>query len=131
MSTTSKNSRIFGACMNTPFTKVTTWSSFVTSMVARLMKATISPTVAAPFWCRAMPVMKIAVMVSVPEARVATFASAHHDRTGICTRSRSWMMSRIASFSARARVKDWITATLPSASEAWAASPDWNCSTSP
>ncbi len=83
--------------MKTPFTKVTTWSSFVTSIVARLMKATISPTVAAPFWCRAMPVMKIAVMVSVPDARVATLASAHHDRTGICTRSRSWMMLRIAS----------------------------------
>ena len=41
------------------------------------------------------------------------------------------MMPCIASFSALARVKDWITATLPMASEAWAARPEWNSSTLP
>ena len=78
-----------------------------------------------------MPVTKIAVIVSVAEARVATLASAHHDSTGICAASRLVIMPRIASFSALARVKDWITATLPSASEAWAASPEWYASTRP
>ena len=63
-------------------------------------------------------------LLVVAEARVAMEASAHQDRTGIWAARRSRMMPCIASFSALARVKDWITATLPSASEAWAARPE-------
>ena len=45
---TSKNSRIFGACMKMKLTKPTTCSSLPISIVAKLVKVTISPTVVWP-----------------------------------------------------------------------------------
>ena len=63
--------------------------------------------------------------VMVAEARVATEASAHQDSTGFCACSSWWMMPRSARASASMRVKDWITGTLPSASEACSARLEW------
>ena len=62
--------------------------------------------------------MKIATSVSVAEARVATAAIAHQDSTGICAVSSAEDTCRSAVVSASTRVKLWITAILPSASEA-------------
>ncbi len=59
------------------------------------------------------------------EVRVATDASAHHDSTGICAVSSWWMMPFSASVSARMRVKDWMTGTLPSASDVCSARFEW------
>ena len=101
--------------------KLTACSIRPISIVARLMKATISPTVAWPRRFSHVPSRKMARMVSVAEARVATAASAHQDSTGSWA-ARSWSMMPLSSrASCSMRVKLWITGTLPSASEAWAA----------
>ena len=68
----------------TVLVKLTACSMRATSMVARLMKATISPTVAWPCRFSQVPSRNTPRIVSVAEARVATAASAHQDRTGIC-----------------------------------------------
>ncbi len=125
VSTISKNSPIFGAWRKSWLTKPTACSSRPMSMVARLMKVTMSPIVASPLRCSHVPVMKIAVTVSVAEARVATEASAHQDRTGFWAASSWWMIPCRAWVSAWMRVKDWMTGMLPSASEACSARFEW------
>ena len=77
----------FGTCIKSTLAKPTSCSSRATSMVAKLMKVTISPTVARPWKCSHVPRMKMTRIDSVAEARVATVASAHHDRTGNCAAS--------------------------------------------
>ena len=109
---------IFGACMKMKLTKLTTCSSRATSMVAMLMKVTISPTVVRPCMNSQVPTTKIARTVRVAEARVPIAAIAHQDRTGFCAASSRSMMTRSSRTSASMRVKLWITGTLPSASEA-------------
>ena len=88
------------------------------SIPAKFMKVTISPIVAWPRRCKVVPSRKMATSVSVAEARVTTDVTAHHVSTGICALSRSVVILRMARVSASTRVKLWITATLPSASEA-------------
>ena len=105
--------------------KLTACSSRAISMVAMLMNMTISPMVASPFKCSQVPSRKIAVTVIVAEARDATEASAHQDRTGFCAWSSCWMIMRSERVSASTRVKDWMTGTLPSASEACSARLEW------
>ena len=104
--------------MKMKLTKATICSSRPTSMVAKPMKVTISPTVVRPCIRSQVPTTKIASTVSVAEARVATVATAHQDSTGSCASSRLAMVLRRPRTSASMRVKLWITGTLPSASEA-------------
>ena len=91
-------------------------------MVAIDMNITTSPMVALPVRFSHVPRRKIEVTVRVAEARVAIEASAHQESTGVCA-VRSWpMVERSSPASALARVKDWITGTLPNASDACSAS---------
>jgi hypothetical protein len=115
---TSKKSLIFGPSRKTALMKPTSASSLPISMVAKPMKVTISPMEARPLMCSQVPTRKIERTVSVAEAREATAAIAHQERTGICAASSASMVARMARTSASMRVKDWITGTLPRASEA-------------
>ena len=119
---TRKNSPIFGAWMNRLLTKLTTPSSLAISMVAKFMKATISPMLASLCRCSHTPTRKMPTSDRVEAARVATAAIAHHDNTGICAESTSPMMSCKPRDFVSIRVKDWITGRLPSTSEARSAS---------
>ena len=89
------------------------------------MNITISPMVASPLRCSQVPSRKIAVTVMVAEARVATEASAHQDSTGFCACEQLLDDARSDRASASMRVKDWMTGTLPSASEACSARLEW------
>ena len=82
------------------------------------MKVTISPMEARPRRCSDVPSRKIETSVRVAEARVATAAMAHQDSTGICAESSAAVTLRRAEVSASTRVKLWMTAILPRASEA-------------
>jgi hypothetical protein len=107
--------------MNRELTKPTASWRRPISMVAMPMKLTISPTLARPRRCSQVPIRNMAVTVVVAAARVATEAKAHQERTGFCACSSWWMMPLRARDSASMRVKDWITGTLPRASEACSA----------
>ena len=105
--------------------KPTACSIFEMSMVARLMKATIWPTVARPLRLSQVPSRKMPRIVIVAEARVATAATAHQPSTGIWAASSRSATPRSARASSSMRVKLWITGTLPSASDACSASVEW------
>ena len=65
------------------------------------------------------------VTVIVAAARVPILAMAHQDRTGVWAARSCVMVLRSWPISAAARVKDWMTGTLPSASDACSASREW------
>ena len=116
VSSTSKNSCRRGASISRWLTKLTTASSLPISSVAKLMNMTISPTVVRPGRYMKMPTTRIDRMVSVVQARVATEASAHQDKTGICAPSALAATLRIMFTSTSMRAKLWTSAMLPSVS---------------
>ena len=86
-------------------------------MVARLMNATIWPTVVNPCIISQTPVTRMATRAIVELERVTTVPNAHQVKTGICAFSIRSIRRRSAVVSSSARVKLWIAGMLPSTSE--------------
>ena len=86
------------------------------SMVAKPTKLTIVPTLTSPLPFNSVPNAKIATMVSVLAARLATDSHAQPRNTGYCavsTRRTNWL---IAATSAEILEKLCTTITLPNTS---------------
>ena len=95
--------RSCGASRNSTLTKPTICSSRPISMVAKLMKATISPMVARPCRCSQVPSRKMTSSVSVAEARSPPPPAPTRRAPAICAASSASMMRRIARDLARRR----------------------------
>ena len=91
-------------------------------MVAKPMKVTMSPTEASRCANNQAPSKMIDKMVIVVAARVSTAITAHQDSTGICAASSLSTTALSSETSDSMRAKLWTNATLPSVSEARAAS---------
>ncbi|TCO38232.1 hypothetical protein EV148_10868 [Dokdonella fugitiva] len=88
------------------------------SIIAKPTKLTIAPTVTSPLRLSDVPSAKIATIVSVLAARLATDSQAQPRSTGYCAASARRIRSRIAATSAPSRVKLCTTSTLPNTSPA-------------
>ena len=119
---TAKNCASCGACVDMKLTKLTICPSRPIRLVARLIKATISPTVVRPRISSQTPTISIASSERVELARVATLAIPHHVKTGSCAASSRSPRARSPRGSSSIRPKLWITGRLPSTSETRSAS---------